>query len=163
LAIPFGLLGARLLHVLDDCSYFWHHPGRIITLQSELLHGASIALCAPGGAVGEVETLAAMACESVTSRVWHWPEGGRENREGIGPLRQSARRFVGPYLIERPISRVEVTSAERLTQGSAPVEVPGAAKMSRRKTRICRHGSESARSGCWTSAAENGRRWSWRT
>jgi prolipoprotein diacylglyceryltransferase len=44
LAIPFGLPGARLLHVLDDFSYFWHHPGQIMTLQSELLHGVSIAL-----------------------------------------------------------------------------------------------------------------------
>ena len=33
LAVPFGVLGARLFHVLDEFSYFWQHPGEIITLQ----------------------------------------------------------------------------------------------------------------------------------
>ena len=33
LAIPFGILGARLAHVFDDFSFYWHHPGQIITAQ----------------------------------------------------------------------------------------------------------------------------------
>jgi phosphatidylglycerol---prolipoprotein diacylglyceryl transferase len=33
LAMPFGILGARLFHVLDDFSYFWDYPGQIITAQ----------------------------------------------------------------------------------------------------------------------------------
>jgi phosphatidylglycerol:prolipoprotein diacylglycerol transferase len=33
LAIPFGILGARLFHVLDDFSFYWRHPGQIITAQ----------------------------------------------------------------------------------------------------------------------------------
>ena len=28
-AIPLGLIGARLVHVAEDAGYFWHHPGQI--------------------------------------------------------------------------------------------------------------------------------------
>ena len=33
LAIPLGILGARLAHIFDDFSFYWHHPGQIITAQ----------------------------------------------------------------------------------------------------------------------------------
>jgi phosphatidylglycerol---prolipoprotein diacylglyceryl transferase len=33
LAVPFGIVGARLFHILDDFSFYWHHPGQLWTLQ----------------------------------------------------------------------------------------------------------------------------------
>ena len=33
LAVPLGILGARLFHVLDHFSFYWHHPGDIIGKQ----------------------------------------------------------------------------------------------------------------------------------
>jgi phosphatidylglycerol---prolipoprotein diacylglyceryl transferase len=33
LAVPFGIAGARLFHILDDFSFYWHHPGQLWTLQ----------------------------------------------------------------------------------------------------------------------------------
>jgi phosphatidylglycerol---prolipoprotein diacylglyceryl transferase len=33
LAVPLGIAGARLLHILDNFSFYWHHPGQLWTLQ----------------------------------------------------------------------------------------------------------------------------------
>ena len=33
LAVPLAVLGARLFHILDDFSFYWHHPGDIVTKQ----------------------------------------------------------------------------------------------------------------------------------
>ena len=33
LAVPLAIVGARLFHILDDFSFYWHHPGDIITKQ----------------------------------------------------------------------------------------------------------------------------------
>ena len=33
LAVPLGIIGARLFHILDDFSFYWHHPGQLWTLQ----------------------------------------------------------------------------------------------------------------------------------
>lgn len=33
LAVPFGIVGARLFHIVDDFSFYWHHPGQLWTLQ----------------------------------------------------------------------------------------------------------------------------------
>ena len=33
LAVPLGIVGARLFHILDDFSFYWHHPGQLWTLQ----------------------------------------------------------------------------------------------------------------------------------
>jgi phosphatidylglycerol:prolipoprotein diacylglycerol transferase len=29
IAVPCGIIGARLFHVLDNFSFYWHHPGQI--------------------------------------------------------------------------------------------------------------------------------------
>ena len=33
LAIPFGIVGARLFHIIDNFRFYWHHPGELWTLQ----------------------------------------------------------------------------------------------------------------------------------
>ena len=33
LAVPFGIVGARLFHILDNFRFYWHHPGELWTLQ----------------------------------------------------------------------------------------------------------------------------------
>ncbi len=33
LAVPLAIVGARLFHVLDNFSFYWHHPGDIVTKQ----------------------------------------------------------------------------------------------------------------------------------
>ncbi len=33
LAIPLGIAGARLFHILDNLGFYWHHPGQLWTLQ----------------------------------------------------------------------------------------------------------------------------------
>ena len=33
LAVPLAIIGARLFHVLDNFSFYWHHPGDIVTKQ----------------------------------------------------------------------------------------------------------------------------------
>jgi phosphatidylglycerol:prolipoprotein diacylglycerol transferase len=33
LAIPLGIAGARLFHILDNFGFYWHHPGQLWTLQ----------------------------------------------------------------------------------------------------------------------------------
>ncbi len=33
LAVPLGIVGARPFHILDDFSFYWHHPGQLWTLQ----------------------------------------------------------------------------------------------------------------------------------
>ena len=33
LAIPLGIAGARLFHILDNLRFYWHHPGQLWTLQ----------------------------------------------------------------------------------------------------------------------------------
>ena len=30
-AVPCGVIGARLFHVLDNIGYYWHHPGEIVS------------------------------------------------------------------------------------------------------------------------------------
>ncbi|MGD0996733.1 MAG: prolipoprotein diacylglyceryl transferase [Thermoleophilia bacterium] len=32
-AVPAGIVGARLFHILDDFGFYWHHPGQLWTLQ----------------------------------------------------------------------------------------------------------------------------------
>ena len=33
LAVPFGIIGARLFHIVDNFRFYWHHPGELWTLQ----------------------------------------------------------------------------------------------------------------------------------
>lgn len=33
LAVPLGIIGARLFHIIDNASFYWHHPGQLWTLQ----------------------------------------------------------------------------------------------------------------------------------
>ncbi len=33
LAVPLAIIGARLFHIFDDFSFYWHHPGDIVTKQ----------------------------------------------------------------------------------------------------------------------------------
>ena len=33
LAVPLGIVGARLFHILDNFAFYWHHPGQLWTLQ----------------------------------------------------------------------------------------------------------------------------------
>jgi phosphatidylglycerol---prolipoprotein diacylglyceryl transferase len=33
LAVPLAIIGARLFHILDDFSFYWHNPGDIVTKQ----------------------------------------------------------------------------------------------------------------------------------
>lgn len=48
-AVPCGVIGARLLHVLENLSYYWEHPGEIFGLQ---LVGLAIYGVVSGGLVG---------------------------------------------------------------------------------------------------------------
>ena len=49
LAVPLGIVGARLFHILDDFSFYWHHPGQLWTLQ---LIGPAIYGVLTGGVLG---------------------------------------------------------------------------------------------------------------
>jgi len=49
ISIPLGIIGARLVHVLDDAGYFWHHPGQIFGTQ---LVGLAIYGVIAGGCAG---------------------------------------------------------------------------------------------------------------
>jgi len=49
IAVPLGLIGARLFSVADNAGYFWHHPGEIFGLG---LVGLAIYGVVTGGVVG---------------------------------------------------------------------------------------------------------------
>ena len=48
-AVPCGVIGARLFHVLDNFSFYWHHPGQILGWQ---LIGLAIYGVLAGGIFG---------------------------------------------------------------------------------------------------------------
>ena len=50
-AVPLGVIGARLFHVFDDFSFYWHHPGQIFGGQ---LIGLAIYGVIAGGILGLV-------------------------------------------------------------------------------------------------------------
>ena len=49
LAVPLGIVGARLFHVVDNFGFYWQHPGRIFGLQ---LIGLAIYGAVAGGVLG---------------------------------------------------------------------------------------------------------------
>jgi phosphatidylglycerol:prolipoprotein diacylglycerol transferase len=51
IAVPCGVIGARLFHVLDNIGYYWAHPGEIVGLQ---LVGLAIYGVITGGVFGLV-------------------------------------------------------------------------------------------------------------
>jgi phosphatidylglycerol:prolipoprotein diacylglycerol transferase len=51
LAVPFGILGARLFHVLDHVTYYWSRPGELLTAQ---LVGLAVYGVITGGVVAVV-------------------------------------------------------------------------------------------------------------
>ena len=51
IAVPLGIIGARLFSVLDNFGYYWHHPGQIVGWQ---LIGLAIYGVLTGGIVGLV-------------------------------------------------------------------------------------------------------------
>jgi phosphatidylglycerol:prolipoprotein diacylglycerol transferase len=49
--VPLGIVGAWLFHIIDDFSFYWHHPGQLWTLQ---LIGLAIYGVLTGGVLGVV-------------------------------------------------------------------------------------------------------------
>jgi phosphatidylglycerol---prolipoprotein diacylglyceryl transferase len=50
-AVPCGIIGARIVHLIDNLGFYWHHPGQIIGLQ---LVGLAIYGVMGGGLLGLV-------------------------------------------------------------------------------------------------------------
>ena len=48
-AVPCGIIGARIVHLIDNLGFYWHHPGQIIGLQ---LVGLAVYGVMGGGLLG---------------------------------------------------------------------------------------------------------------
>ena len=49
LVVPLGIVGARLMHILDNWAFYWRHPGQLVGLQ---LVGLAIYGAVAGGVLG---------------------------------------------------------------------------------------------------------------
>ena len=87
LAVPLAIVGARLFHVLDNFSFYWHNPGDIVTKQlvGLAIYGVITGGVSRRGHLLPLEEAAHLACA-------RRPGPGDPRRPAHRPLRQHHQR-----------------------------------------------------------------------